>query len=261
MDCELARERLDVIHPEHPEQTGPDVQEAVAHVEKCAACVEVMENRRDFDREFGRVLRDVPVPPGLRSRLVLAVSEAASAESAAQRSPQRSATDPRRRRHMLTVLTAAAAGLLLVLGGWMMFGRREQAVLALDYVRDWCPKNLSSPAAIDALPPLDDSLNVPLLDNRWATLVGPTVPRGVDMDGDGVQDAAVYTVPRGQGAFLVVMGPGRIASPPAVRRAYYTRMAHAAWTVGERVYVVFVPDPNGQTRLDSLLNYVYGPVG
>jgi len=77
------------------------------------------------------------------------------------------------------------------------------------------------------------------------------------MDDDGIQDGAVYPL-RG-GAFLVVMGPRRVDSPPPARTVYYSPMAHAVWTVGEQVYLVF--DPGGPDKLKALLDRVYGPVG
>jgi hypothetical protein len=251
MDCGLARERLDVLHPDRPEQADPELADAVAHVQECAACAEVVQARQAFDREVGRVLRDVPVPTGLRERLVLALTEAKSEP------PQPTMEPPHRRRWWMTAIASTAAGLLLAVAGWMMFGRGEPPVLALDDVRTWSVDHLRVTADLDALPALGEELSPVLADGRWAAVVGQTVPRGADVDGDGVQDAAVYALPNG--AFLVVTGPNRIAALPAERTDFYTPTVHSAWTVGEQVYLVFVP--GGREHLKSLLNDVYGPVG
>lgn len=261
MDCELAREQLDVIHPDRSEQANPDVQEAAAHVEHCCSCSELVESRRAFDREFGRVLRQVPVPPGLRSRLVLAVSEAGTSESVTQRPQPQLALQRGGRRRWAILLTTTTVGLLLVLGGWKVFSRGAPPVLALDVVRNWCGDHLHNLNDIQALPALSDGLSPTLTDGRWAALVSSTPPRGADIDGDGVQDAAVYTL--SPGAFLVVMGPDRIGAPPKTWSEFYTPVVHAAWTVGNQVYVVVVPNRNvhdGRQQLKELQNRVYGSV-
>jgi hypothetical protein len=255
MDCRLARDRLDVLHPDRPEQADPEVADAVAHVQECAACAEVVQARRAFDREVGRVLRDVPVPTGLRERLVLALTEAKAEPS--QSAVQAPAARPQRRRWWMTVALTTASGLLVAAAGWVLFGRGEPPVLALDKVLTWSRDHLRNTADVDALPALGEELSPVLADGRWAAVAGPTVPRGADVDGDGVQDAAVYGLPGG--AILVVTGPGRIAAPPAARTDFYTPPVHSAWTVGEQVYLVFVP--GGSEQLKRLLNDVYGPVG
>lgn len=255
MDCGLARERLDVIHPDRPDEADPDVKDAVAHTQECAACADVVQARQAFDREVGRVLRDVPVPNGLRERLVLALSEVKTEPP--QPAAQPPAEVPLRRPRWLTAVASTAAGLLLVAAAWMMFGRAEPPVLALDDVRNWSLDHLREPADVEALPALGDELSPVLQDGRWAAMVGDTAPRGADVDGDGVQDAAVYALP-GK-AILVVTGPGRIDAPPSARTDFYTPRVHSAWTVGEQVYLVFVP--GGREQLRMLLNRVYGPVG
>ncbi len=255
MDCGLARERLDVLHPDRPEQADPDVADAVAHVQECAACAEVVQARQEFDREVGRVLRDVPVPTGLRERLVLALT-ATMAEPPEPAVPLR-AEPPRRRRWWMTAAVTTAAGLLVAVAGWMLFGRGEPPLLALDEVRTWSQDHLRNAADVDSLPALGDGLSPVLADGRWGAVVGQTVPRGADVDGDGVQDAAVYAL--NGGVILVVTGPNRIAAPPAARTDYYTSPVHSVWTVGEQVYLVFVP--GGREQLKSLLNAVYRQVG
>jgi hypothetical protein len=255
MDCGLARERLDLLHPDRPELADPDVVQAVAHVQECAACAEVVQARQAFDREVGRVLRDVPVPTGLRERLVLALTEAKTEPPEPAVQPR--AELPRRRRWWMTAAVTTAAGLLVAVAGWMLLGRGEAPLLALDEVRTWLRDHLRNAADVDSLPALGDELSPVLADGRWGAVVGPTVPRGADVDGDGVQDAAVYAL--NGGAILVVTGPGRIAAPPAARTDFYTPPVHSAWTVGEQVYLVFVP--GGREQLKSLLNAVYRQVG
>jgi hypothetical protein len=255
MDCGLARERLDVLHPDRPEKADSEVADAVAHVQECAACAEDVQARQAFDREVGRVLRDVPVPTGLRERLVLALT--ATMAEPPKPAVQLRAELPRRRRWWMTAAVTTAAGLLVAVVVWMLFSRGEPPLLALDEVRTWSRDHLRTTADIDALPALGEELSPVLADGRWGAAVGQTVPRGADVDGDGVQDAAVYALTGG--AVLVVTGPGRIAAPPAARTDFYTPPVHSAWTVGEQVYLVFVP--GGSEQLKSLLNAVYRQVG
>jgi hypothetical protein len=215
----------------------------------------VVQGRQAFDREVGRVLRDVPVPTGLRERLLEALSEVTSEPPEPAVQPR--AARPERRRWWMTAVVSTAAGLLVAVAGWMLFGRGEPPVLALEDVRTWSLDHLRDTADVDALPELGGELSPDLADGRWGAVVGQTVPRGADVDGDGVQDAAVYAL-RG-GVVLVVTGPGRIEARPSTRTEFYTAPAHAAWTVGEQVYLVFVP--GGREQLRKLLGQVYGAVG
>jgi len=257
MDCELAREQLDVIHPDGPELADAEVQGAVAHVEQCPDCAEVVKSRHAFDRELGRVLRDIPVPSTLRSRLVLAVTEAESSQSSTQPAPRRSPTDRLRSRRWTLSVTTAAAGLLVLVGAWKMLAPKDPPTLTFDTVREWCAERLSNPADVRALPALKPGLPQIPQDGRWAAAVVTSPRYGADMDDDGIQDAAVYALPGN--ALLVVMGPNRVSSPPTSMTWHYSGMPHVAWKVGDQVYLVFAP--GGRDQLKALLDHVYGRVG
>ena len=70
MDCKNARMLLEF---EGPLRSELDPAEAAAlhdHLEQCLACRELAEGERRLDAAMGRAMRDVPIPPALRTRLM-----------------------------------------------------------------------------------------------------------------------------------------------------------------------------------------------
>lgn len=70
MDCRTALEILDTLRPDSADRMEPEVVSASEHVEKCRRCEDQFLARRHFDRRLGERMRDVPVPPGLKFRLM-----------------------------------------------------------------------------------------------------------------------------------------------------------------------------------------------
>ena len=79
MDCVTSRQFLDLYSP-----GGGDAEavQAQKHVAECSECAAVADSRRRFDLRLGAVCRDVPVPAGLKERLLSAVAAAAQNQPA-----------------------------------------------------------------------------------------------------------------------------------------------------------------------------------
>lgn len=210
-------------------------------------------------------MRDVPVPPGLRSRLVLALADpdvpsSASGVPALDGATQWGRTRTNRRRWIAASLAAVVA---LACGvSWQLLHQGASAPLSLATVRQYWADQVRRLGQAPALPDFNAHWDPRIQDGRWAGLALPGPPRGADLDGDGRHDAAMYPL-RG-GACLVVLAPGRIGDPPTSGSAlaatkYYEPMAHVAWTIGEQVYVCYVPA--GGDALRQLLVDVYQNVG
>ncbi len=107
MDCQEARQLLEVCRPGGPELNDGELAEAVAHLEDCSACLAAFRAQERADERIGRALRQVPVPPGLRDR-VRAELAAASKQLAARSG----------RRRWLPLLGAAAATVAFMLWLW-----------------------------------------------------------------------------------------------------------------------------------------------
>lgn len=141
MDCRTALETLDVrpIDGGRPVVGGalsggssPEdsaVRSAVEHVRCCPECTSIFERRTALDERLSRVLRDVPVPSGLKERLLFAVRQnVPNADSGRDALPQdavSTASVPAgrsaRRRRLETAVTTAVC-LLVGLAVWYVSG-------------------------------------------------------------------------------------------------------------------------------------------
>lgn len=106
MDCKTARLLLEIAGPRRAhELAAEDLGALEGHLHDCLDCAAHAQAERQIDAVLGRAMRDVPVPGGLRHRLL----EQLEAESAARLR--------RRARRWLAVAAAAAlAGLAVWLG-------------------------------------------------------------------------------------------------------------------------------------------------
>lgn len=70
MDCKTARLLLNFAQPLAPELEEGDSEALNNHLAECPACAAVQRLERSLDEPIGRAMRDVPVPPELRGRLL-----------------------------------------------------------------------------------------------------------------------------------------------------------------------------------------------
>lgn len=254
MDCELAREQLDAARPDTGDREDSALEAAFAHADACPACAEVVEFRREFDRQAGRVIRDVPVPAGLKERLL------AAAEISAQPSVVRAPADQRSarysRRKVFVAVTSAAALLLAAAGTWL-FTHDAPAPLAMSDVQAFWASRIEHGAALADLPEFDGSFDPAIQDGRWSGAISAS-PLGADMDDDGRHDAAVYAFRTG---FLVIMQPGRVTGPPEAGSALsaqrsYRPVPNVAWTLDGQVYLCYV-EQGGPPALEQVLSHIY----
>lgn len=75
MNCQTAQQTLELARPDHPE--GAAIDEAAQHVKGCPSCRTAVRRHEQLDQRIGEVCRDVPVPAGLKERLLAAVEAAA----------------------------------------------------------------------------------------------------------------------------------------------------------------------------------------
>lgn len=270
MDCRAALERLEALSPGRPPEE-PELAEAAAHLQSCPACEAIVERRQSWDLHAGRAIRDVPVPHGLKERLLAALAEAeaddstpAALASTAEAPPPAEPTHvapeepsraPSRRR--VAFRAAIAAGLLAMIGflGWQFLPTAD-AVLSLEQLRGYATVQ---PAE---LPRFDDSFRARPPGFGWRGLLAEE-PLGLDVDGDGRHEIAVYSfavrsrdrsVVRGK---LLAIPRQRVAGAPqasmmSTANANYLqgRYAEVTWTEGDLVYVALVE--GGRDNLERL---------
>jgi hypothetical protein len=70
MDCKHARLLLNFAHPFTAELTLGEAEALEAHLQDCPECGAVFRAERQADERLGRAMRDVPIPDGLRERIL-----------------------------------------------------------------------------------------------------------------------------------------------------------------------------------------------
>lgn len=105
MDCKTAHLLLDFARPTPTELEASEAEALENHLLDCAACARLARDERRLDEHFGQAIRGVPIPTGLRERLLNGLK------------PEPAPLPRRRFARAAWSLAAAAALLLAVWGG------------------------------------------------------------------------------------------------------------------------------------------------
>jgi hypothetical protein len=272
MNCRDAREQLDAARPGPVDRSGAEFAAAMQHVGGCPSCRHALEGRERFDREVGRVMRDVTVPAGLKTRILDALQAVAPATAPAdQRGP--SAPDRLRTRRWLVAaaMTSAVALLAVVAVQFWPATQQQEAKLTLSDLRQQ-----TTLKGLDALKPFDGNFAAKRpggIWNRHGIRIDERA-KGDLPDANGYHRVALYglTVTPGNGrpvvhGVLLVIPKRQLSDPPSRkmpvfedRAENYARRASGtyhsfAWQTDEFVYVCFVP----KDSLQILQQVVSGP--
>jgi hypothetical protein len=271
LDNPTLRELLDAVRPDSSDLDEPDLRAAAEAVESSPAWESLFEQQLAFDRSVARAMTDVPVPEGLKERLLGALAAAVpAAESGTSVSTAPSVTvvptgggsRPHRgvtRRHWGM---AAASVLALVAMVWLAWPRNRQ-LLSLEEIRAAVPRPVDGRFDLAFLPGFDDNFQPGLPDRQWER-VWMSEPLGLDWTGDGRHDGALleFRTHGGQpvhGALLVVP-VAAVADPPertflSTAGMVYAPTENTAWISADRalVYICFV----GPGQLQRLQRQLY----
>lgn len=150
MNCLSAREALDRCLPDEAALydalgnvlPAAAFDEVTQHVKNCPACQAALRRREKFDERAGQLTRDVPVPAGLRERLLARLEREAgqsevpgsgSQTAVAQPVPHTVGKSQRSRRRM--IISVAAAGILAAVGvGVWKFAVSGPAAMSMDEI-------------------------------------------------------------------------------------------------------------------------------
>ncbi len=254
----------------------PGLPEALAHVQQHDDCAAILRQRRQLDARIAQAMHDIPVPAGLKERLLAAVADADGSntpeESAAADVPVNRPTEdthpalatPARstgassqrlsRRIWMRVTLASLAGVAVVLFGWLL---RPAAVPAhsLEEIVQQAPWQQ---AELAALPEFDQSFKAELpLEWRYGRMaIAPA--RGAVLSEQTAAGAphslAAYAFrmplarrPAVTGT-LLVMPVSAVTNPPTSRSFHsggYARIAAGngavkAWRSDSHVFVCLV---------------------
>src|SRR5204863_3538530 len=75
MDCRTARHLLEFSRPRASELEEQDQDALNGHLAVCPDCDAMARAEREADQHLGQAIRDVPVPHGLRERLMRRLRE------------------------------------------------------------------------------------------------------------------------------------------------------------------------------------------
>lgn len=256
--CALARAAIELARPDDAD--SPRTKPAIEHVESCHACRQAVWRQQAIDRQIEDVCRDVPLPAGLKARL-LAALEGAEPAAAVRVADSEAATDAicsngRRaaRRRLVVSLGGAAICALLASGGWL-FWHWQQPPVELAILTQQAIDEAS--ARLPVVSPVAGELPFPLPATMKTHLIG-TVPRLLPAGEAGLY---FFSMPlRGRAPVdgrLLVVSARRLVSPPtaasflAGQALYLGGYCTTAWTEGDFVYVCCVK--GGEDNLRRLL--------
>ena len=273
MDCHTALEILEVVRPDSADRMEPEVVEASDHVENCRLCEDHFLARRHFDRRLGQMMREVPVPPGLKSRLLAELGfpetspdPVADAEPIPVRlaEPDEASVPQgraRRRARMLAFVSSALA--LTVLVTFFVVRSSQSPAWTLAELRHEARTAFQS---FEELPIFNGDFDARLPEHGWESraisIVEP--PRGFPPD-LARHSAALYYFALRDGrrppvvGILLVTTKQSVTEPP--ENPYFNAegvgsgpLSTVAWTEGEFVYVCVIDGGgNSLERLERAL--------
>ena len=294
MDCRAALDILDAIRPGEEDVCEPQVAEALRHVESHAACRRELERRRAWDRQMSRLMLDVPVPVGLKERLLLGLAGGSPAQAGTVSSdgPIEEATAAvtterallQRRGFLRTLAAAASVAAAAGVVWWQLVGTRPSRVDWLMLQQSAAQELSSSGFDFGSLPAFDDpdAVNLPAVwqafQGRRLTIEGPKAYKGKADAGEAAAETSFalyrlrFTNRRGQNVvgYVLALPMDVVSHPPkertfaeAVSRYPTPTMQTAAWSSGRSsgnglVYVCFLPPGNSKQQLEKLLRGSFG---
>lgn len=276
MNCREARRQLESIRPDAADRDAPEFAGAANHLAECSRCRTHFEAAQQIDRRIGRVMRDVPVPDGLQSRLLaslrdpaLALGDSSGEWPAAQDSqPAVDAPPPRKKtrvRVLAAVVAACAAAIVLT---WIFWPPPPSVASPLS-LADLRSDTTLDPSQLSQLSPFDGNFDARPPGGVWTRNPKITIDRRAkgDLERDGVHRVALFGFwIRGNNGrelpgVLLAIPKDRLGDPPADnlptlddRPQHYARRASGvwysfAWTEGETVYVCFIRKRAGTLQM------------
>lgn len=277
MNCQEVLLQLEVSRPGSDDLQSPELRDAAAHLDGCQECQASFGNRQRLDERISRSMLDVPIPPGLKDRLLASLESGTAVASASEQGAGELPSLPQRRRWSfdnIRVRMAAAVTLATVVIAGLFFAfpppESPQSFTLAD-VRESAELQLSE------LPPFDGNFTPVLPGGPWRsrqiTIEQP--PKGDLKDTSGLHRSASYRFTvrsdRGQeyrGVLLVI--PRDVLDDPPSEDMFSAVSAqgkylskgngkfHAvAWKNQSFVYVCFIRA--GDEGLKTLKNALYPP--
>lgn len=248
MNCHESRTVLDAVFPGTGVAGGLDFEQAADHARSCSECSNWLQAAHAFDRWVAPAFRDVQAPQGLRERLLQSIDVAQVAVVA---QPAVAST----RRLWIAGLSAAVIAIAAI--SWWKSSSVPVEVTSLQLADVESRLDLQA-AALDSLSAFDGSFS-PQLPGGWNRRVQGS-PLGIDLNGSGGHDAAVYRFTSGpHSGYLIVTAADLVSDPPEITIPHSSHasypMRRVTWTSGNQVCICYL-DASGP-RLDEFLSDLY----
>lgn len=177
MDCREALNKLESIRPDSNDSADREFCEALDVVSADSDALNEFVRRQNVDQRVGELMRDVPIPVGLRQRLL--------AQSASVTSVSRAKSVGRWALIVGGVASVTAACVAIVILNW---SDSESVRVTSDELLKESPLLTSE---TDALPPFDGNFDLPN-DGAIGNLQQHVLPLGWARDGSTEHFAAVF---------------------------------------------------------------------
>ncbi len=232
MDCQTALQMIEMHPHEVSGWRSADQAAVLEHLAECALCQSAAADIQEWDSRLQSVMTAVPVPEGVRERLLLQLSKSAPAV-AAQSIPHAPA-----RRALKWVVSGLSLSVALVAGLFFWSNSPSQFQTA-DVGTEAIAFFRAHP--VSERPTFDGSFSVTLTDSRWQRVcIAP--PVGLNLDGRAGHDVAAYQVNNpslGFRGWLVMVPISRISDVPESQVPVSIDYTHqmACWRDDKYVYV------------------------
>ncbi len=231
MDRRIALERLDAVRPGSDDLALPDLHEAREALTSDPTLAIEFERRQKWDCQIAAAMQDVPIPDGLKDRLLVRL---AASEQAVAAKPQRV-----NRRRLLTVTAGLAAS--LVAGGLFWIAAPAAEPIPVTAIRDAAGALLAG--RLEAAP--------------FEGTFSPQLSRDFFRQRLSVREPAVGLLDHRVAAWqfqsngrrplhgvLAAIPVDQVTTPPAARsladREYVVDANSVTWREGDVVYVCYV---------------------
>jgi hypothetical protein len=244
-------ETLELVRPDTPDVAR--VAEAEQHVSGCGSCRAAVRQREEFDVRVGGLCRDVPIPLGLKERLLARLDEPATSRPVASATHAVAPVIGARRRWLgiasLTVASVIAVGI----GTWSLWPARP--VVDLDEIAGLMATDGIDPAKLAEFTTFAGGL-APQPPRTMLTGLVVSPPRR-----PGKFEAAIYFFKLGGRDGRLAVIPRRFVKAGGLPLAtsllsgsisYRSGFCTTAWVEGDFVYVCCLSLSGGEPELHKL---------
>ena len=246
MDCQTTLQLLEMHPHEVSGWRSVDKSAVLEHLAGCELCQNAAAEIHEWDSRLQAVMTAVPVPEGVRERLLSQLSK-----SAPELATELNARTPTRR-WLKWGVTGLSLSLALAAG--MAFWWNSPSQMLTADVGSSAAEMLSRPGTSPAA--FDGSFAAEITDDRWRKVCAAQ-PIGLNLDQRAGHDVAVYKVNLPKQRFsgwLVLIPVSRISDVPESPVPVSANYRMASWSDGKYVFVC-VAD---QGSLDKLLKQFSG---